>query len=127
MKTKLIIIAIIWIILPSIMLAQSWEGTWQKNKNYILKISKVTANSFYFAFDCYNGDHMGQLEGTAKINGDKATYKQGDNCPVYFTLKGNTVVVKVDDSTNPDCFYDAGRGVFYDGTFKKKESKPKKK
>lgn len=68
-------------------------------KKQKLHLENLKSNGKWFtSLDCYNGDNMGQLEGTAKINGDKATYKQGDNCPVYFTLKGNTVVVKVDDS-----------------------------
>lgn len=101
--------------------AQSWEGTWAINKNYNLKITKVTKQDFNFVFDCSNGVNVGQAEGIAKIKGNKAVYDPESICPITFEIKDKAIKVTV-NYKKKDCINDAGNGVYYDGLYNRTES-----
>lgn len=105
----------------------SWNGEWKLNKNYKLIISNETKTSFQFKFDCYNGGNVGQAEGTAKINGNSAIYKESNNCPIKFLNRGDIIGVTVEQEYNSDCFLDAGNGIRYDGDYKSPNYKKEKK
>lgn len=103
----------------------SWAGEWSRlgkdaEANYFcsanITISKVNLKSFYFDIMAFNGGNSGGLDGTAKINGNVATFTDDDGkYKVLFTYKDDTL--KVQSFGDRDRYM--GMGVEIDGDYKK--------
>lgn len=96
----------------------AWEGKWERlsrNNNGTLEIDKVDVSSFSFRLFAMNGGHTGDLDGIAKIKGNKAVYKLkggGLNCTLEFTLAKDQIEI---EQLTEDC--GAGMAVEYSGTY----------
>ena len=64
-----------------------------------LSLSNVTNESFQFTFDIGSGDQVGELTGTATINGNEATYQNSEDpaCSGTF-IQSNDVISFIEDS-----------------------------
>jgi hypothetical protein len=92
-----ILSALLLVTLPAVAPAAPfrWEGEWNRfgrQSGGSLEITKVTPNGFTFNLGASAGANNGEIEGTAKLQGDKATFSKkdpelGETCDVTFQPK----------------------------------------
>ncbi|WP_203363201.1 SH3 domain-containing protein [Bacillus sp. REN10] len=78
-----------------------WDGKW-KNQFGTVSITNETADQFNFHVFVVMGGHVGEIDGTAKIKGNKATYSADTGssfyddpyCRMTFTNNGKSIQVK---------------------------------
>jgi uncharacterized protein len=104
-----------------------WEGKWNRfgrQSGGMLEITKVTPNGFTFSLGASAGANMGEIAGTAKLRGDKATFSEkdpdiGETCDVTFQPKQvpgyRDQAIEV--TASPGCSHYGGAGVFFDGEY----------
>lgn len=104
---------------------KSWEGEWVledaiQDYSGTLTIKNQIANSFSFSLDTYNGAHMGNVDGEAKIVDASASSIVGDasekeyQCQVDFSKNRDKIEIK---TTNGDCSYFRGARAFFAGSY----------
>ncbi|MGN6647052.1 MAG: hypothetical protein ACTHJT_11035 [Cytophaga sp.] len=97
----------------------SWLGKWERNEwqnESDMEIKSINKDSIIFSISAISGGHMGDLEGTAVVHKNIATYlntEGGDTCLIVFTLSGDSVITV--DQKQGLCF--AGMGVSYSGKY----------
>jgi hypothetical protein len=98
---------------------RQWRGLWDgidanQFASSSVKIFEVTDKTFSFEMDAYSGAHTGFISGTANIDGDKATFTDGEKepCRLSFTRAGQELSVESDN-----CGGYGGMGVGFDGKF----------
>ena len=97
----------------------NWLGRWKRNgwqNESTLEIKTINKDSIAFSISAISGGHMGDLEGTAVVRKNIATYlsaEDGDTCLIVFTLSGDSVITI--DQKQGFCF--AGMGVQYSGKY----------
>jgi hypothetical protein len=102
----------------------AWEGKWTNQFGYVA-ISNETSNSFDFQINVAMGDHVGDIDGTASIQGRTAVYTEyidafeglfdDPTCRVTFTHSGDSIKVK----ETAACSYWHGMAATFDGTYAK--------
>jgi len=103
---------------------QALGGTWSRNmQGYTgsLKISNTTADTFDFALDVASGGHVGEIDGTADISGDTATFKESEfnsGCVLTFQLNGDSI--DIDEGNGCEEFH--GMATSFEGTYDKGEA-----
>jgi hypothetical protein len=97
----------------------NWLGKWKRNEwqnESDLEIKSINKDSIVFTISAMSGGNMGDLEGTAVVRKNIATYlhaEDGDTCLIVFNLSGDSVIVV--DQKQGFCF--AGMGVWYSGKY----------
>ena len=86
-----------------------------------LTISNVTKESFEFNFDISSGDQVGELTGTATIDGSEATFKDPEDpaCSGTFVLSDDVISFVEDSCLN---YHDAAVG--FNGEYALSDEKP---
>ncbi|WP_226658784.1 hypothetical protein [Pseudalkalibacillus hwajinpoensis] len=86
-----------------------------------LTITNVTMESFEFAFDVSNGDQVGELTGTATIEGNEATFQDPEDpaCSGTFVLSDGAISFIEDSCLN---YHDAAVG--FNGEYVLSDEKP---
>jgi len=104
------------------------EANWQEalyiNPTFeqgTLSLSNVTKESFEFTFDIRNGDQIGELKGTATINGNEATFEDSEDpaCSGTFVLSDDGISFIEDTCLN---YHDAAVG--FNGEYALSNEKP---
>ncbi len=102
-----------------------WKGAWERTywqNTAVLTIDNVSNDTLNFSLFAFNGANSGEIEGSARINGNTATYLNVDidTCLIQFTLQGDSIIL-VEQKT----FYcEAGLGVTYSGEYKNERLLP---
>ncbi len=97
----------------------NWLGKWERNEwqnESTLEIKTINKDSIVFSISAMSGGHMGDVEGTAVVYKNIATYlnaEDGDTCLIVFTLSGDSVITV--DQKQGLCY--AGMGVWYSGKY----------
>ncbi|OCA92004.1 SH3 domain-containing protein [Pseudobacillus wudalianchiensis] len=107
-------------ITPTSPSTKKWNGKWQTEFGKLL-ITHETASSFKFDIHVVMGEHVGDLQGTAKIKDGKATYSgytkssfsKDPYCRITFTHQGKSIRVKESSA----CLYWHGATATFDGTY----------
>ncbi|WP_345242196.1 Ig-like domain-containing protein [Pontibacillus salipaludis] len=92
------------------------SGGWTRDTEYneaLLNIKPVTDGTFDFTLNAVSGAHTGLIEGTAAIDGEKATYSDNQGCTLTFTNQGETITVEQTD----ECSRYGGAGVVFSGDY----------
>ena len=85
-----------------------WTGNWHLNGTWdggILIIGNESASQFDFGLSFVRSGHIGSIEGTAKINGDKAQFKtiifegEEEPCDIRFDWQTDHIVLNQKSST----------------------------
>ena len=102
--------------------AASWDGSWT-NQFGSLDISNETSNRFDFTINVVMGGHVGEIEGTASVQGNTAVYTEyieffegfynDPNCRITFVNSGDSIDVK----ETAACSYWHGAAATFDGVF----------
>ncbi len=107
---------------PALADKTTWSGEWGRiDSNTFdkatIKITKVTPKNFKFTIIAVSGAHIGNLEGSAEIKGNRAFYTEREKCRVIFKMVGADLTVEATEG----CREYAGVGVYFDGTYRKGE------
>ncbi|WPZ19676.1 hypothetical protein UM396_07165 [Geobacillus subterraneus] len=97
--------------------AHNIEGTYSWNipsTKSELNISNVENGTFHFDLFVVSGNSVGELEGSAVLDGNKAIYKDAESgCQLTFDINKDFIMV----SESSECLYWHGAGVSFDGTY----------
>jgi hypothetical protein len=96
--------------------SKKWKGKWEREvwgNQATLEITKIKGNKLTFRIFAIAGANIGELKGTAKAKGKKASFKDGTNCTLEFTLTDDYIEVAQKEG---DC--GSGNGVTYAGKYK---------
>ena len=108
-----------------------WAGEWNFSDNFqpgTLIIKSLTNNKFKFTLTASNGANQGEIDGIAKIKGNKAFFDDREStekdapkegCLLTFTNKGASIAVKQSEK----CSYYAGNAVYFEGDYAKGKAK----
>jgi outer membrane protein assembly factor BamE (lipoprotein component of BamABCDE complex) len=108
----------------------TWKGNWT-NQFGELSISNQTSNKFDFHINVVMNTHVGDITGTATIQGNTAVYTEyidsfeglfkDPTCRITFTNNGDIIKVK----ETAACTYYHGMAATFDGSYsKEKENNP---
>jgi len=103
---------------------QDLNGTWSRNIQAMtgtLVISNATSDSFDFALDVETGGHPGEIDGTATVESNKATFKDAEfntGCVLTFTLNDGSI----DISQGNGCEEFHAQATSFEGTYDKGEA-----
>lgn len=103
----------------TIVVNKIWLGNWERvthNANAGIDIKKIKGTWFSFSMQAGDGGHTGEIEGIAKITGDKALFISDEekSCKLEFQLLGDSVIV-VNESN--ECSVFGGIGVCFSGRY----------
>ncbi len=95
------------------------ENQWDTGR---LEIAEITATGFYFSLEATSGGHLGNIDGTAAVTGNRARFvarADGDttDCTLDLTVDGEIVTVK--QTSENSCSGFAGAGVTFEGQYKR--------
>lgn len=76
----------------------NWNGEWTRASQFdvgVLEISNSNSSTFDFTLEVYSGAHVRNMEGTARINGKRASFTdEYSACELTFTHKGELIFIK---------------------------------
>jgi len=97
----------------------NWNGEWRRTQQHhegTLIISTFNGDTFMMSLDVMNGGNTGGMEGSATVEGNTATFVDGElgtGCIIKMTLKNDVITIEETE----ECLLVGGMGTYFSGEY----------